>query len=235
MNKTKIEWCDKTLNPVVGCSYGCPYCYARRLNARFHYIPDFSKPQFFPERLKQLKSKKSAKVFLTSMSDPADWRREWADAVVGAIENNPQHEYLLLSKRPEAYAALFPLWRHSGGDLKNIWYGITVTRCEDLWKIADLPLYGKRFISFEPLLAPADPRLRPVKVVVPWIDWAIIGAKTGPGANASRPRLEWVEEIVSYCDETGVPVFMKDSLLPVIGAERMRRDFPEEMKRRAKA
>lgn len=96
MNKTKIEWCDKTLNPVVGCSYGCPYCYARRINARFHYVPDFSEPRFFPERLEQLKSKTPAKVFLTSMSDPADWRREWVDAVIEAIESNPQHEYLLL-------------------------------------------------------------------------------------------------------------------------------------------
>ena len=30
MNKTKIEWCDSTLNSVVGCTYGCPYCYARK-------------------------------------------------------------------------------------------------------------------------------------------------------------------------------------------------------------
>ncbi len=59
MNQTKIEWCDKTLNPVVGCSYGCPYCYARRINTRFRYVPDFSEPQFFPERLEQLKSKKT--------------------------------------------------------------------------------------------------------------------------------------------------------------------------------
>jgi DNA repair photolyase len=30
MNKTKIEWCDATINPVVGCLHNCPYCYARR-------------------------------------------------------------------------------------------------------------------------------------------------------------------------------------------------------------
>ena len=98
---------------------------------------------------------------------------------------------------------LFPIWRHIYGDLKNIWYGVTVTSYRDLHKIADLPLYGKRFISFEPLLGSADPRIRPVKVAVPWI--------------------------VSYCDETGVPVFMKDSLLPVVGAEGMRRDFPSPL------
>ena len=28
-DKTKIEWCDSTWNPVTGCLHGCEYCYAR--------------------------------------------------------------------------------------------------------------------------------------------------------------------------------------------------------------
>jgi len=35
MNRTKIDWCDYTWNPVVGCLHGCPYCYARRMAERF--------------------------------------------------------------------------------------------------------------------------------------------------------------------------------------------------------
>ena len=35
MNKTDIEWCDMTWNPVVGCKHGCEYCYARRYAKRF--------------------------------------------------------------------------------------------------------------------------------------------------------------------------------------------------------
>ena len=35
MNKTKIEWCDSTWNPVTGCYHGYPYCYARRMVERF--------------------------------------------------------------------------------------------------------------------------------------------------------------------------------------------------------
>ena len=35
MNKTKIEWCDSTWNPVTGCRHGCPYCYARSVAGRF--------------------------------------------------------------------------------------------------------------------------------------------------------------------------------------------------------
>lgn len=35
MNRSKIEWCDHTLNPITGCRRNCEYCYARRMVARF--------------------------------------------------------------------------------------------------------------------------------------------------------------------------------------------------------
>ena len=43
MNKTGIEWCDMTWNPVTGCRHECEYCYARRIAARFGtQLPDGS-------------------------------------------------------------------------------------------------------------------------------------------------------------------------------------------------
>ncbi|MFR1061783.1 MAG: DUF5131 family protein [Enterocloster sp.] len=35
MDKTKIDWCDSTWNPVTGCLHGCEYCYARGIAKRF--------------------------------------------------------------------------------------------------------------------------------------------------------------------------------------------------------
>ena len=35
MNKTSIDWCDFSWNPVTGCRRGCAYCYARALAHRF--------------------------------------------------------------------------------------------------------------------------------------------------------------------------------------------------------
>ena len=35
MNRSKIEWCDHTWNPITGCFHGCEYCYARKLSVRF--------------------------------------------------------------------------------------------------------------------------------------------------------------------------------------------------------
>ena len=35
MNRSKIEWCDHTWNPITGCRHNCKYCYAKRMTARF--------------------------------------------------------------------------------------------------------------------------------------------------------------------------------------------------------
>lgn len=35
MNKSKIDWCDFTWNPVTGCPRGCFYCYAAKQSRRF--------------------------------------------------------------------------------------------------------------------------------------------------------------------------------------------------------
>ena len=39
MKTTKIEWTDKTWNPITGCtklSAGCAHCYAEVLSRRLH-------------------------------------------------------------------------------------------------------------------------------------------------------------------------------------------------------
>ena len=35
LNKTKIEWCSHSWNPVTGCYHACDFCYARRIADRF--------------------------------------------------------------------------------------------------------------------------------------------------------------------------------------------------------
>jgi len=42
MNNTKIDWCDRTWNPVTGCLHRCPYCYARKIAQRFSGAYDYT-------------------------------------------------------------------------------------------------------------------------------------------------------------------------------------------------
>ena len=199
MNRTKIEWCTRSLNPVVGCTYGCPYCYARRMNERFGWVKDFSNPQFFPERLKQLSEKKPQVIFMDSMSDIADWERPWLNETIRAIEANPQHRYLFLTKRPERCADSLRMRP------KNVLLGISVTTQKDMMAKFNWFRNGADFLSIEPLLGPILPIPKNVK-------WVIIGAETGPKAVQHQPSRWWVQEIADACLTAGIPIFMKNSI-----------------------
>lgn len=225
MNKTKIEWCDVTLNPVVGCTYACEYCYARKMNQRFGWVKSFNKPQFFPDRLKKLDSKKPKIVFMNSLSDIADWEYDWLYQTFIAMKNNQQHRYLFLTKRMDVLAdkvlkssAAASVVVRRG---KNIMIGATVDRQSSLSRCTTAP----DFLSIEPILGP----IQLPSTGMTAIKWVIIGAETGNRKGKVIPRKEWIDEVVRVCDNNEIPVFMKDSLVPIIGEANMRREFPWEV------
>lgn len=232
MGKTKIEWCDETINPVVGCTFGCEYCYAARLNKRFKYIEDWGKPQFFPERLEQIsKLKKSKNIFMNSMSDIADWQGEPFIRLLNKIECHPKHNYLFLTKRPEelnvdASGILYIL--NNNYPSNRLWFGVTVTNDSETRRMDSL--YQKtmyintvnRFLSIEPILSRIN--FLPIKI---GFNWVIIGAETGNRKGKVIPDKEWIDNIVTQANWANVPVFMKDSLIPIVGEENMLREFPK--------
>jgi protein gp37 len=73
MNKSKIEWTDRTWNPVTGCtkiSQGCKNCYAERITERFHGKGSFKNVICHEDRLDlPLRWKKPSMIFVNSMSD----------------------------------------------------------------------------------------------------------------------------------------------------------------------
>ena len=241
MNKTKIEWCDSTLNPVVGCTFNCTYCYARRLNNRFKYIEDWNKPQFFPERLKQLNSKKSKNIFMNSMSDIADWKQSWITLTSIQMELNSQHNYIFLTKRPKELIRRLPeflgLLNRS-----NLWIGVSVTSEFELSRISSLStlkdyyeLACNLFVSIEPIHGDVfeyydvDPQLDTPGQVLIDFNWIIIGAETGNRVNKIKPNKKWIDRIVYIARSWRHKVFMKDSLISIIGEENMLRELPKEL------
>jgi len=117
---SKIEWCDKTWNPVRGCSRvssGCDNCYAIREAVR-HDHPEGAyegltrrtkqgndwagKVGFASHKLREpLRWRKSSRVFVNSMSDlfhPA-LSNEQIAAVFGVMGAAPRHTFQVLTKR----------------------------------------------------------------------------------------------------------------------------------------
>lgn len=201
VNKTKIEWCDYTWNPVTGCLHGCEYCYARRIAKRFK--ENFN-PEFHANRLGEpAEIKKPSRIFAVSMGDLfGEWvTGEWIQQVFDACEKAPQHTYLFLTKNPYRYLQLHirgKLPRHS-----NFWYGTTLTGQGKLpFNCLD---FKQNFISVEPLLGDVSDKFPFTN-----IQWVIVGAQTGPGAV--KPKPEWVQRIIDECRGANVPLFLKDNL-----------------------
>jgi protein gp37 len=226
MNKTKIEWCDYTWNPITGCTVGCSYCYAKKIVDRFpdNYPKGFF-PTFHPHRiLESSKVKTPSRIFTCSMGD--FWDTNITDSqramVIWEMWKNPQHRYIILTKRPENITDVVEY----KSDAKcvpayiklpdNLWLGVTVEYpgTEDRIDTLIRNTSKNRFVSFEPLLGMISPCLI-------GIDWIIIGAQTNPN---KQPDQNWIIPIIEEADRLSIPVFEKDNLEIVI-----RKEYPKEL------
>lgn len=131
MGDSKIEWTDKTWNPVTGCtkvSQGCKHCYAERIAGRmwatqYSRNPDgtarkFTDVRCHPDRLNQpLSWRKPAMVFVNSMSDlfHEDVPDSFICDVFTIMRRAEAHTFQVLTKRPERMADFMArlAWRSS--------------------------------------------------------------------------------------------------------------------------
>lgn len=142
-DKTGIEWCDATWNPVVGCtkvSPGCKNCYAEKLHEQRHkYTADqflggfesklpaqYEKPfetiQLMPQRLDApLNWWKPRRIFVNSMSDlfHEDVPDDFIDRVFAIMALCPQHIFQILTKRAKRMRAYFERQKDANGNRTN--------------------------------------------------------------------------------------------------------------------
>lgn len=152
---SKIEWTEKTWNPIVGCSKvsgGCKNCYAIGMAWRLQHI-HHSKEKYAgtvektaagqlnwtgkvntiqSELLKPLKWKKPAMIFVNSESDlfHENIPFEFIDAVFRVMNDVDHHTYQVLTKRP-ARMVEFYQWKKKQYGIpwqakSNVWLGVSV-------------------------------------------------------------------------------------------------------------
>lgn len=197
-------------------------------------------PTFHRYRLNEpAKWQKPRTIFVGSMTDLfGEWVPDyWIQDVFAACAKAPQHRYLFLTKNPQRYVKLYkadklPLE-------KNMWYGASVTVPKQAEEVAycfgKMPISPKTantFLSVEPILADITKYHAWESICRGrYADWIIVGAETGNRKDKIVPHKEWIDNIVDDCiicddNKYNLPVFMKDSLIPIVGDQNMRREFP---------
>jgi protein gp37 len=218
---TKIEWCDHTMNPWIGCqkvSAGCDRCYAEHLmDHRYHRVvwgPHGKRVRTSEQTWRQpvrwnaraLADGIRYRVFCASLSDWLDNKvpRPWRSDLCALIKVTPALDWLLLTKRPENFRKLVPSWAEFGCP-DNVWFGVTgedQKNFDHRWPIAAQVPARVRFVSYEPAIG----RLRlPRSGTLP--DWIICGGETGHGRRFMR--LPWARNLRDECAERGVAFFLK--------------------------
>ena len=210
---TKIEWTEKTWNPVTGCtkvSEACQNCYAAVMANRLSGMPgsrEKYKARFkltlHPEVLGEpYHWKKSRMVFVCSMGDlfHEDVPVSFISKVIQVIRENPRHTFQILTKRAQRMSSFFNMYKVP----ENAWIGVT---CESpihydrVDYLRAIPQNCIKFLSCEPLLGDMG------DIDLTDIDWVICGGESG--VKARRTPVEWFRNLRDRCIEKDTAFFFK--------------------------
>lgn len=223
MAETQIEWTDATWNPVAGCSLesaGCKHCYAMKMARRLEAMGVEKYKGLTQKRGKNItwngiireddvsllipyKWRKPRKIFVNSMSDlfHESVSDEFILSVWKVMNETPQHNYQILTKRPDRMHQIVS--KKIKSVLPNVWLGTSVENIEVINRIEHLRRTPAaiRFISFEPLIDSVG------LVNLKNIHWAIVGGESG--CNARPIKEIWIDEIHARCDIYRTAFFFK--------------------------
>lgn len=210
MKTTKIEWTDKTWNPITGCSKkstGCLHCYAEVMSRRLKAMGQDKYKNGFQVTMHErclrepLTWKGNHNIFVCSMSDifHEDVPFDFIDRIFGIIKHTPQHRYQILTKRAERMEEYFS----SRSIPNNVWLGVTVEAKSSIYRIDCLKHLDAtvKFLSCEPLVEDLG------DIDLSGIDWVIVGGESGVLARPMKE--EWVMKIKEQVDKQDVAFFFK--------------------------
>jgi protein gp37 len=157
-DKIDGEW--KTWNPVIGCLYGCSYCWAKRFALERLSHTEKYKDGFAPKLAESELNRRFRNqfVFVSDMGELfGDWvPKDWILRVIEATRRSPSSDFLFLTKNPKRYMEFSSLCRD------NIVLGATIETSrvygfskappvtERARAMAELK-YKRKYVSIEPI------------------------------------------------------------------------------------
>jgi len=205
----KIEWTEKTWNPIRGCSRvseGCVNCYAEEIAARFsapgqayeglakrinHDARWTGQVRFIETKLDApLHWKKPRRIFVNSMSDlfHEKVKDEWIDRIFAIMATACQHTFQVLTKRPARMADYAQALADGRRSLPPVWD--EREQRERHWE--ELPPNVWLGVSVENQ-ATADERVPPLLKTPAAIRWVSYEPALGPvDFSAWLPGLDWI-------------------------------------------
>lgn len=218
-------------------------CWARGLHRRFKdkgwaglYNPDFKlkfNKHLLDEPFRLRKPSTIAVAFTGDMFGPGMYL-EGVREVLDVVRVCRRHTFFFLTKSPENLmrwanwadfvypdSAVLPPTEWP----PNAWVGTSVvsdgTMTKALTNLACVEARVK-WLSIEPLLGAITMRSHPLTGV----SWIVLGSQSGPGAT--RPRLEWIQEIIGAVDKAGCKLWLKNNLLKQFSELPKRQELPHE-------
>ena len=241
MNKSKMEFCDFTFNPVTGCRTGCEYCYAAKQAKRFSGDVRLNKGS------NQLQKDENG---LYTLDRP--FKNQSGKVIPYPVGFEPTlHRYrLTMPAQKKKPANIFVC---SLADLFGAW--VPDSWIEEVFKVCDaapwhnylfMTKYPQRYelmsstlqlscsrsfwygttvtrnadldrIVFLPRkqhnqFINIEPLLEEIDISdIDFMDWIIIGVETGNRRGKVKPKREWIESIVRTARAADIPLFMKHS------------------------
>lgn len=213
----EVGWARQSHNPVTGCLHNCPYCYAREIGERI-YKPEGFEPTLHVDRLNapyaatvppMAETNLSYKnVFMCSMADLfGKWvPPEWIEAVLKTVRDNPQWNFLFLTKFPQRMAEFeYP---------DNAWLGTTIdlqARVANAERAMRKVKAKVKWLSVEPMLDPL--RFEDLST----FQWIVIGGASPTAASTGatpewRPPRRWVWDLTFRAWDAGCRVYHKENL-----------------------
>lgn len=252
MNKTTIEWCDYTWNPVTGCLHSCRYVYCyntikstsplNRFGARYvneQGTPVYEKDWRLRENGKSHVAKKGEiypfgydpTFYPHRLEEPLKVKKggrvfvvDTGDLFGNFIPTEWINAVIDVARRCPQHTFQFLT--------KNPKRLLDFTFPDNAWVGTSInsDKDRKRVDIIKKVAAPVkylsiEPLLGRVGFSLEGLQWIIIGAQTG--GNAVKPKKEWVEELLLEAKKHNIPVFLKENLQLYYQLDR--KEFPSEV------